>query len=199
LPGRLFPFAAPNSHSTPKIRRSLTFPPLLKNTRATLPHGRPCPGPNPEVPPSSIHRTPPPDTSLRHPASSNSFASYHIHSTPVFSCNYALFCATAIHYPSQYQQLPHSSCHHGGVPVQLQIVSVLSVPLWQIHSFHRLGASLSSLCALFRTCFLCFQSFAASFQKTPGVGVPKISSSLCSTALRRASNSIHGSAIRRDS
>jgi len=61
----------------------------------------------------------------------------------------------------------------GVLPVQLQIVSVLSVPLWQIHSFHRLGASLSSLCALFRTCFLCFQSFAASFPKIPGVGYPE--------------------------
>jgi len=173
---------------------------------ATLPHGRPCPGTHLEVRFSSARLTPSaPYTSVRHPASSNFFASYHIHSTPVFSCNYALFCATAIHYPSQYQQLPHSSRHHGGVSVQLQILSVLSVPLWQIHSFHSLGASLSSLCALFRPRFLCFQSFAASFPKipgvgypkcnygTPGVGVPKISPSLCSTALLRASNWLHGS------
>ncbi len=37
---------------------------------------------------------------------------------------------------------------------------------------HRLGASLPSLSAFFCTRFLCFQSFAASFPKTPGVGVP---------------------------
>src|SRR5216683_1273346 len=37
---------------------------------------------------------------------------------------------------------------------------------------HRLGASLPSLSAFFCTRFLCFQSFAASFTKTPGVGVP---------------------------
>src|SRR5258708_18422838 len=48
--------------------------------------------------------------------------------------------------------------------------SVRSVPLWQIHLFQELAASLASLCTLFRTRFLCFQSLAASFSKTPGVG-----------------------------
>jgi hypothetical protein len=116
-PPDALPFAAPNSHSTPKIRHSLTFALLLKNTRATLPHGRHCPGPNPEVPSSPTHRTPfTPDTSLRHPASSNSFASYHIHSTPVFSCIYALFCATATRYLLSLQCLAHSFYRHGGVP-----------------------------------------------------------------------------------
>ena len=46
-----------------------------------------------------------------------------------------------------------------------------SVPLWQIHLFQELAASLSSLCALFCTRLLCFQSFAASFPNPPGVGV----------------------------
>src|SRR5229473_365220 len=53
--------------------------------------------------------------------------------------------------------------------------SVRSVPLWQIHLFQELAASLSSLCTLFRTRFLCFQSLAASFSKTPGWGgVPRL-------------------------
>ena len=37
---------------------------------------------------------------------------------------------------------------------------------------HRTGASLSSLCALFRTRFLYSQQLAASFPKIPGVGYP---------------------------
>ena len=43
----------------------------------------------------------------------------------------------------------------------------------QLFCLHRLGASLSSLCAFFCARFLCFQSFAASFCKTPGVGYPE--------------------------
>jgi len=46
----------------------------------------------------------------------------------------------------------------------------VSVSLWQIPCSQQLAASYSSLCALFRAPFLCFQSFAASFSKTPGVG-----------------------------
>ncbi len=45
-----------------------------------------------------------------------------------------------------------------------------SVPRWQIPCSQKLAASLSSLCALFRAPFLCFQELAASFAKTPGVG-----------------------------
>src|SRR5258708_3026865 len=37
----------------------------------------------------------------------------------------------------------------------------------QLFYLHRLGASLSSLCTFFCIGFLCFQSFAASFPKTP--------------------------------
>ncbi len=44
---------------------------------------------------------------------------------------------------------------------------------------HRLAASLSSLCTLFCTRFLCFQSFGASFHKTPGVGYLARASALC--------------------
>jgi hypothetical protein len=70
---------------------------------------------------------------------------------------------------NSFRTLPVATGVH---PVQLQILSVLSVPQWQIHFFHSLGASLPSLCDLFCTRFSCFQSFAASFPKTPGVGVP---------------------------
>jgi hypothetical protein len=41
----------------------------------------------------------------------------------------------------------------------------------QIPSFQELAASFPSLCPLLRTRSLCFQSFAASFRKTPGGGV----------------------------
>jgi len=57
----------------------------------------------------------------------------------------------------------------------------------QLVCLHRLGASLSSLCALFCIRFLCFQSFAASFPKTPGVGVSvKSPGSSAATWTRRA-------------
>jgi hypothetical protein len=45
-----------------------------------------------------------------------------------------------------------------------------SVSLWQIPCSQQLAASYISLRALFRTPILCFQSFAAAFPKTPGVG-----------------------------
>ena len=49
--------------------------------------------------------------------SSKSFASYHIPATPAVSCNYALFCATALRYPSYSQGFPHSFYRHeGGTP-----------------------------------------------------------------------------------
>ena len=43
----------------------------------------------------------------------------------------------------------------------------------QVTSFHSLAASLSSLCPLFDTRSLSFQSFAASFLKMPGVGASR--------------------------
>jgi hypothetical protein len=43
---------------------------------------------------------------------------------------------------------------------------------YQLFCLHRLAASLPSLSTLFCTRSLCFQSFAASFPKTPGWGVP---------------------------
>ena len=81
-----------------------------------------------------------------------------------------VICITWRQYLSRSQQLAHTSCRHGGVPLQLQILSVSSLPPWQIPCSQQLAASLSSLCALFHTRSLCFQSFAASFDKTPGWG-----------------------------
>jgi len=50
----------------------------------------------------------------------------------------------------------------------------VSVSLWQIPCSQQLAASCTSRCALFRAPSLSFQSFAASFSKTPGVGgVPR--------------------------
>src|SRR6266478_1381431 len=46
----------------------------------------------------------------------------------------------------------------------------VSVSLWQIPCSQQLAASCTYLCAFFRAPFLCFQSFAASFSKTPGLG-----------------------------
>ena len=56
------PFAAPNSRSTPKFRHSLLFTLLPINPRATLPHGRPRPGPNLEAPSPPARRPAPPPT-----------------------------------------------------------------------------------------------------------------------------------------
>ncbi len=83
---------------------------------------------------------------------------FHTLTNP-FSCNPFLF--TSIQHP------PGCGLRNPKLSTDF---SVRSVPLWQIHLFQELAASLSSLCTLFRTRFLCFQSFAASFPKTPGVG-----------------------------
>ena len=100
----------------------------------------------------------------------NSFASYHIPANPAVSCDYALFCATARRYPSCSQWLPHSFYRHGGVLSELRFPQFSGAQTCQLLCLHRFGASLSSLCALSRTRFLCFQWLAASFPKTPGVG-----------------------------
>jgi hypothetical protein len=82
------PFAAPNSRSPPNFDYSLTFTLLLKNTRATLPHGRPRPGSNPKPPSPSTRRAtaPPLPATTRHPLPT-------LHSlfvSPLFSYSYEL-------------------------------------------------------------------------------------------------------------
>ncbi len=66
------PFAAPNSCSTPKFDHSLSFTLLLKYTRATLHHGRPCPGPNHDAASSSARRSAPPPTTYYPPLTTHS-------------------------------------------------------------------------------------------------------------------------------
>src|SRR5229473_729411 len=85
-------------------------------------------------------------------------------------------------YPSPCVQLPPSSAQpHARLTLRhsysrlLRLCVSVSLPAptrswWQIPCSQQLAASCTSLCALFRTPFLCFQSFAASFSKTPGVG-----------------------------
>ena len=154
------PFTAPNSRSPPKFDHSLSFTLLPKYTRATLHHGRPCPGPNHEAPSSPTRASAPPRPTHYPPPTTHSlFAS--------------IICTTWRQYLSRSQQLPHTSRLHGRVRLQFQILSVLSMSLWQIPCSQQFAASCASLCALFRAPFLCFQSFGASFHKTPGWGVPQ--------------------------
>jgi hypothetical protein len=63
----------------------------------------------------------------------NPFAPYHIPATPAFSCNYALFSATARRYPSCNQEVPHSFYRHGGVPPSEQSRSFVPCKEWQRH------------------------------------------------------------------
>jgi len=104
----------------------------------------------------------------------NSFASYRIPATPAVSCDYALFCATALADPSYFQWLPHSFYRHGGVPLHHSRRQSFRLPARQRFCLQEFGASLSSLCTLSCTRFLYFQWLAASFPKTPGVGVSRM-------------------------
>src|ERR1700730_5033257 len=81
----------------------------------------------------------------------------------------AVGCATQRLYPLRPQPLAHISRRHWGVLPRSRRLCV-SVPLWQIPCSQQFAASLASLCALLRTPVVCFQSFAASFTKTPGGG-----------------------------
>jgi len=83
--------------------------------------------------------------------------------------------------PSRYQPLTNPSFrnpfvfssiqNHGGVGVQTFDFHLgASVPRWQIPCSQQFAASFTSLCALFRTPFLSFQPFAASFCENTRVG-----------------------------
>ena len=80
--------------------------------------------------------------------------------------------------PLSNQANPNSLHKIPGVGVSLRhlcalCVSALSfVSRLQVPPSQRLAASLRSLFPVFCPRFLCFQSLAASFPKTPGVGVP---------------------------
>src|SRR6266478_8214643 len=70
-----------------------------------------------------------------------------------------------------YFPSPRGWTYPTSILIQHFAASCVSVSLWQIPCSQKLAASLASLCPLFRTPFLCFQELAASFCKTPGVGV----------------------------
>ncbi len=171
------PFAAPNCRSRPKFDRSRLFSLLPNDTRATLAHGRPCPGPNLEVSsPPSRRPTAPSLTGTTHhppltthslflpplPAGGPSFAPRSANISPILSSFRILPVATGV-------------CPLRPLCSALRALCVVLFPSFepqvcQLFCLQKLAASLSSLCAFFCPRFLCFQSFAASFPKTPGWG-----------------------------
>jgi len=58
------------------------------------------------------------------PQRANPFASYHIPATLAFSCDYALFCATAVRQTLSPQELTHSFHRNGGVPPRFSVFSL---------------------------------------------------------------------------
>jgi len=99
-----------------------------------------------------LHGANPPTTHL--PPSSPSSASRNTRIPSALNSFHILPVATEVY----HQSIPDDN--------------LSSLQTRQLFCLHRLAASLPSLCALFCIRFLCFQSFAASFCKTPGVGVP---------------------------
>jgi hypothetical protein len=127
----------------------------------------PVPRPTREAPSPSIRPHRPsafPTIHYHHPlphfpTDANSFPSYHIHTSPVFSCAYALFCATATRYPLSLQCLAHSFYRHGGVPQRLRL-----------HALPAPGLSLASGLANHM-----FSAACSLFCKdTRGGGVPRL-------------------------
>jgi hypothetical protein len=91
-------------------------------------------------------------------------------------------CLTWRLHPPYYQCVTHTSRRHGGVPSPAPKSSLCS-PCRRLPRPGRGGKSipfirLQPLCALFVAPVLCFQQLAASFHKTPGVGVSPQSSPL---------------------
>jgi hypothetical protein len=121
-------------------------------------------------------------TSIQPPhfhAIAHSFAQRRTAISHAFNCLHTLSIATGV-YPLRS---PCLRC----VRSVVRFFPPSSAQARQLFCLHRLGASLSSLCALFRTRFLCFQSLAASFPETPGVGVSvKSPGSSIATWTRRA-------------
>jgi len=108
---------------------------------------------------------------------------------PLFSYSYGLFVVPKTVNSFAIRQIRTLCAKYRGWGVSA--ASVPSVPArpeggspWQTPCSQQFAASLSSLCSLFGTPFLCFQQLAASFPKTPGVGVPlRHLSDLCVSAL----------------
>ena len=59
------------------------------------------------------------------PQRANPFASYHIPATLAFSCDYALFCATAARQTLSPQEFTHSFHRNGGVPPRFSVFSLV--------------------------------------------------------------------------
>jgi hypothetical protein len=168
------PFAAPNSCSPPNFDHSLLFTLPLSLTRATLPHGRPRPRPNLKpLSPSTRRATAPPlPATTRHPLPT-------LHSlfvSPLFSYSYELLFPQPLYFDNDPHCPPGVGVQASQSPSELCASAPLPAPTlsgWQIHCFQAFAASFPSLCALFCTPSLCFQSLAASFRKIPGVGYPE--------------------------
>ena len=79
-------------------------------------------------------------------------------------------CATQRAIPSALNQLRILPVAMGVYPHTPSLVVLVSGVQAQASSFQELAASLRSLCPVFRAPAVCFQSFAASFRKTPGWG-----------------------------
>ena len=109
----------------------------------------------------SLSPTPfPPFTYIQIPrfhAITHSFAQRESAISPAFNNFRTLSVTTGVY--------PNGSPLHALVPSPASTRSG-----WQTPCSQQFAASLVSLCTLFRTPFLCFQSFVASFAKTPGGG-----------------------------
>src|SRR6266436_9625737 len=84
---RSSPFTTPNSRSPPKFDHSLSFTLLLKYTRATLHHGRPCPGPSLNAPSPSNPCSAP---SLPATRDCEPLTTHSLPRAPLFSYSYEL-------------------------------------------------------------------------------------------------------------
>jgi hypothetical protein len=138
----------------------------------------PHPGPNLEAPSPSTRRSVPPPTT-HHSLPSLFF--------PVYERSTPLLLITSLQ-PQQFHAITHSFAQRRAViPCFSKSLRTLSITTGvylevapddklsrlqarQLFCLHRPGASLPSLFALFYARFLCFQSVAASFPKTPGWG-----------------------------
>ncbi len=88
----------PTAHYPPLTTRSLLLPPLFSYSYELLFPQPLCFDNDPHCPGVWGANLP-----LARVQACKSFASYHIPATPAFSCDYALFCATARRYPSYSQ------------------------------------------------------------------------------------------------
>ncbi len=148
------PFAAPNSRSPPKFDHSLTFALLLKNTPLPFPMVAPSqPKSRSSVRVYSTQTLEPSNFPLARRSGR------HLHHVASISLP---FSAASAYFPSP------PGCTHFAVPKPGHSDGQKR----QTFYLHGLAASFPSLCSLFRPPFLCFQPFAASFSKTPGVVYP---------------------------